>query len=395
MNLFAQIIAVSRFALLTIPQRLGSSITTVIGIAGVVAVMIGVLSIGKGFKQTMEAGGDPSVAMIMRAGADSEMMSGLSRETTRIIADSEGIATNSRGVVSSAELFVIINLAKLNTGTDANVPLRGVEPMAFDVRSHFEIVEGRAFQWGTNEIIVGAKAALEFADLQIGSSIQMGANRWQVVGIFTDNGGISESEIWTDAAVLQPAYQRGDSFQAVYLKLKSPDQFQAFSDRLTQNPQLDVKVIRQVDYYAEQSGQLATLIKVLGIVIALLMSVGAVFGAINTMYTAVSNRTREIATLRALGFTSIPIMASVLIESICLALLGGSIGALITYLAMDGYQAATLNFTTFSQVAFAFAIDGKLVLGGMILAISIGTFGGFLPAFYASRVPIAAALRES
>lgn len=390
-----QIVAVSRFALATIPQRRGSSITTIIGIAGVVAVMIGVLSIGKGFKKTMEASGDPAIAMVLRGGSDSEMMSILPRPDTRIIADTEGIAQGNNGPLQSAELFVIINLPKRATGTDANVPIRGVETKAFEVRANFRILEGRAFNWGTNEVIVGAAAAREFAGLEVGSAIQMGPNKWSVVGIFSDSGGISDSEIWTDAAVLQPAYRRGDSFQSVYVRLPTSADFDDFAAKLEADPRLDVKVIRQVDYYAEQAGALSSLIMVLGVVIALLMAVGAIFGAINTMYTAVSTRTREIATLRALGFTAMPITISVLLESTVLALIGGSLGATISYVAMDGYQAATLNWATFSQVAFAFAVDGPLIAAGLALAIAIGLVGGFFPAWQASHMPIAAALRES
>ncbi|MCB1042326.1 MAG: ABC transporter permease [Acidobacteria bacterium] len=395
MKSISQVIAVIQFAIQTIPQRKASSITTVVGIAGVVAVMIGVFSIALGFQRTMNVAGDESVAMIMRSGSDSEMMSGLTRESTRVIADDVGLARNEQGSLSSAELFVIINLPKRDTGTDANVPLRGVEAQAFNVRGKWKLIEGRAFAWGTNEVVVGRAAAAEFAGLDVGSSIQMGPNKWQVVGIFEESGGISESEIWTDSAVLQPAYHRGDTFQSVYAKLNTADIFPEFKNRLESDPRLDVKVIRQTEYYAEQSGQLSIMIKVLGGFIAFLMALGAVFGAANTMYAAVTSRTREIATLRALGFSGPPIILSVLAESLFLSLLGGAIGATLAYLAMDGYQAATLNWTTFSQVAFAFTVNKQLIIAGLIVAGTIGFVGGLFPAYSASRIPLAAALREN
>src|SRR5205814_5401304 len=222
------------------------------------------------------------------------------RRDARVMADSAGVARGVDGPLVSAELFVIINLPKRSTGTDANVPLRGVEPAAFKVRDNVRITQGRAIEWGRNEVVVGAGAAAAFAGLDVGSKILVGRNEWQVVGVFTAGGGIAESEIWTDAKVLQAAYNRGDSFQSVYAKLASPGAFEPFKNALTTNPRLNVKVLRQSEYYAEQSTAVTTLIMKLGFLIATLMAVGAVFGALNTMYSAVSSRTREIATLRAL-----------------------------------------------------------------------------------------------
>jgi len=288
----------------------------------------------------------------------------------------------------------VINLPKRTTGTDANVPLRGVEPPAFGVRNEMEIVQGRLFQWGRNEVIVGAEAALEFEGLDVGSKLQVGRSEWTVVGIFTANGGIAESEIWTDAAVLQPAYRRGNSFQAVYAKLESPGAFQAFKDRLTTDPRLNVQVVRQPDYYAEQSTMVTNLITGLGTLVAGLMGVGAVFGALNTMYTAVSSRTREIATLRALGFGGTPVVISVLLESLVLSLVGGSLGAGLAYVAFDGFRAATINWQSFSQVAFAFAVTPALLVEGILFAALIGLAGGLFPAIRAARMPVATALRE-
>jgi putative ABC transport system permease protein len=355
---------------------------------------VGVLSIAQGFRQAMRVSGKPDTAIVLRSGADTEMMSGLSRDNTRIIADSEGVARSATGPMASAELFVIINLPKRGTGKDANVPLRGVEPAAFEVRNDVSIVDGRPFEWGKNEVIVGVGAAREFVGLDLGSTIPVGRESWNVVGLFSANGGIEESEIWTDAGVLQPAYRRGSTFQAVYAKLESPGRFQDFKDRLTTDPRLNVKVVRQTDYYAEQSTMIYNLITGLGTLVAGLMGVGAVFGALNTMYSAVASRTREIATLRALGFGGAPIVVSVLLEALVLALVGGSVGAMVAYAAFDGFHAATLNWQSFSQVAFAFDVTPRLLVEGIVYATLIGLVGGLFPAIRAARLPVATALRE-
>ena len=392
---FSQLFALIQFNVQSIGERKGSSASAIFGIAGVVAVLVGVLSIGQGYRQVMEASGSSDTALILRSGADSEMMSGLSRDQTRIIADTEGIARSSDGAVASAELFVIINVPKRSTGTDANVPLRGVEPMAFGVRTDVEIIDGRPFEWGKNEVIVGIGAVREFAGLDLGATLPVGRENWEIVGIFAANGGISESEIWTDAGVLQPAYRRGSSFQAVYAKLESPDAFQGFKDRLTADPRLNVKVVRQDEYYEAQSQAITTLVSVLGAIIAGMMGLGAVLGAINTMYSAVSARTREIGTLRALGFANGAVVISVLVEALVLALIGGVFGAVVAYFAFDGFRTATMNFQSFSQVAFAFDVTPFLLVTAIIYAALIGLVGGLFPAIRAARLPIASALRES
>jgi putative ABC transport system permease protein len=394
LNWLRQVASLTQFNLKSIWGHKGSAAAAVFGIAGVVAVLVAVLSIAQGFQHAMTVSGSPETAIVMRSGADTEMMSGLGGPDTRIIADAEGVARGADGPLASAELFVVINLPKRSTGTDANVPLRGVERPAFEVRNGLEITEGRRFEWGRNEVIAGAGAALEFQGLDVGSQIQVGKNAWTVVGIFSENGGIAESEIWTDAAVLQPAYRRGNSFQAVYARLDSPDAFQEFKDRLTTDPRLNVKVLRQPEYYAEQSTMITNLITGLGTLVASLMGVGAVFGALNTMYTAVSSRTREIATLRALGFGGAPVVVSVLLESLVLALVGGSLGAGLAYIVFDGFRAATINWQSFAQVAFAFDVTPGLLLQGIFFAAVIGLVGGLLPAIRAARLPVAAALRE-
>jgi putative ABC transport system permease protein len=394
MKWFNQIASITKFGMLSLPQRRGAVAATVIGIAGVVAVLVGVLSIAAGFRQAMTVSASPDGAIILRSGADSEMVSGFGRDETRIIADAPGIARTTNGPLASAELYVIIDLPKRTTHTDANVPLRGVEPAAFQVRDNLKIVQGRMFDWGKDEVIVGRGAALAFAGLDVGSTIKVGRYQWPVVGTFSANGGIAESEIWTDAKVLQAAFNRGDSFQSVSVRLASPSAFPAFKDSLTSNPQLSVTVIRQSDYYAQQSETLTRLITTLGFLIAFLMAVGAIFGALNTMYSAVAARTREIATLRALGFGRSAVIVSLMLESLMLALVGGLIGGALAYLAFNNFHTSTMNFQSFSQVTFAFKVTLALLAQGIIWALVIGLLGGIPPAWRASRLPIAAALRE-
>ena len=393
-NWFSQIVSITKFGLMSVPQRRGAVAATVIGIAGVVTVLVGVLSIAAGFKQAMTVSALPDSAIVLRSGADSEMVSGLSREQTRVIADAPGVARNAQGPLSSAELFVIIDLPKRSTGTDANVPLRGIEAAAMQVRDNVNIIQGRMFEWGKDEVIVGRGAAMEFAGLNVGSKIKVGRYEWPVVGIFSANGGVSESEIWSDAKVLQAAYNRGDSFQSVYTKLKSAGAFEEFKDSLTSNPQLTVTVARQSEYYAEQSETITRLINTLGFLIAFLMAIGAVFGALNTMYSAVSARTREIATLRALGFGSGAVVVSLMVESLLLALAGGAIGGGLAYFAFNNFHTTTMNWQSFSQIAFAFKVTPGLLVRGIVWSALIGLAGGLLPAIRAARLPIAAALRE-
>ena len=394
LNWFSQVGAIAKFGLMSIPQRRGAVSATIIGIAGAVLVLVGVLSIAAGFRRTMLASGAPDAAIVLRSGADTEMVSGFNRSETRLIADAPGVARNAAGPLASAELFVIINLPKRSTHTDANVPLRGVEAAALAVRDNLRLTAGRMFAWGRNEVVVGAGAAREFAGLEVGGTIKVGRESWPVVGVFTANGGVAESEIWTDARVLQDAYHRGDSFQSVYARLNSAAAFSSFKDALTSNPQLSVKVLRQSEHYAEQSEAITRLITTLGFLIAFLMAIGAVFGALNTMYSAVAVRTREIGTLRALGFGSGAVIAALMIESLLLALLGGSVGGGLAYLAFNNLHAATMNWQSFSQVAFAFAVTPQLLLQGVVWATLIGLLGGLLPAIRAARLPIAAALRE-
>jgi putative ABC transport system permease protein len=393
-NWISQVLAVTRFSVQSLPQRKGSSVAAMLGITGVVAVMVGVLSIAQGVLRTMESSAGGDNAVVLRSGADSEMLSGLGGDDTRIIAEAPGIARTGSGALASPELFVVINLPMRSTGTDANVPLRGVQETATMVRDSFRVVEGRMFEWGLNEVIVGTGAREQFAGLNIGSRIEAGQERWPVVGVFEAGGGVAESEIWVDATVLQAAYRRGNSYQAVYVKLNSNEAFDEFKDTLTSDPRLNVKPLREAEYYAAQSETVYNLITGLGTLIAVIMGLGAVFGALNTMYTAVSSRTREIATLKALGFSSGPVVISVISESLLLAFAGGLIGAGLAWLAFDGFRTATLNWASFSAITFAFDVNAKLLLQGIIFAMLIGLAGGLLPAIRAVRQPVAQALRE-
>jgi putative ABC transport system permease protein len=389
-----QVAAVTRFGLMSIPRRLGAVAATIVGIAGVVGVLVGVLSIAEGFKAAMKASGSDDKAVVLRSGADSEMVSGLDHETTQIIADAPGVARGSNGPLSSAELYVMLDLPKRSTGTDANVPLRGVDPTALDVRGNIKILDGRMNAWGKNELIAGVEAAQEFGGVEVGHTLKVGRSDWLVTGIFSAGGGTAESELWSDGKLLQAAFDRGDSYQSVYVKLNSAGAYHEFTNSLSSDPRVNVKLARESEYFSAHSETLTTLINTLGFLIAFLMAIGAVFGALNTMYGAVSARSREIATLRALGFGGSAIVVSLMLEALVLALIGGSIGGGLAYLAFNNFHTSTMNWQSFSQVAFAFRVTPALLTQGVIWAAAIGLIGGFFPALRAARLPIATALRE-
>jgi putative ABC transport system permease protein len=394
MNWISQVIAVTGVTLRSISQRLGSSAVAMIGIAGVVVVFIAVLSIAEGFSKAMRGTGDPQTVIVLRSGSDTEMTSGLGGSDATLITEAPGLERGPDGPHASPELLVIVGHPLKRSGTDANVPLRGLSPIALRVRPGFRISEGRMFQPGTNEIVVGRAASQQFTGLAVGSTVRWGEGSWQVVGIFDAGGSVAESEIWSDARVLQGAYRRGNSYQSVYARLQSVDSLQQFKDALTTDPRLNVTVIREPDYYAQQSQVLQTVIRSVGFVIAGLMGLGAVFGAVNTMYSAVSSRTREIATLRALGFGSGPVVVSVLAEASLLAVLGGLIGGALAWAAFDGYQTATMNWQSFSQVAFAFAVTPSLLMRALGYALLMGLLGALAPAIRAARLPVVTALRQ-
>ena len=395
MNWLLQVLSVTLFNLRSLPQRAGSAMAAAVGIAGVVAVLTGVLSIREGFRGVMNNGGARDVAIVLRSGSDNEMNSSLTRDDIKVVAEAPGIASVDSKPLASAELFVLVDRPKRSTGTDANVPLRGVEASAFDVRGNVKMTSGRRFESGRTEVIVGEGARAAFSGLEPGSTFDLGQTKWEVVGTFTAGGGVAESEIWTDAAVLQPAYKRENSFQSVQARLVSEDAFTEFKDALTSDPRLKVKIERLSDFFASQSKYLSDFITTLGVTIAALMAAGALFGALNTMYGAIAARTREIATLRALGFGSGPVILSVLTESLLLALAGGAVGAGIAYVMFNGLRTSTMNWQTFSQVSFAFAVTPALLVQAVIWSAAIGLLGGLFPAIRAARLPIASGLRES
>lgn len=391
---FAQVFAVTLVNLKSLPRRASVSLVVVVGIAGVVAIMVAVLSIGEGFRKTMTAGRTEDTVVVFRSGTDTEMNSSLERDEVRILADAPEVrAEPDVGRLASAEVLVMIDLPKRSSGSGSNVPLRGVEPAAFAIRKGLRIVEGRAFAPGTRELIVGRGAQAAFANTEVGSVVRLGQNDWTIVGAFTAEGSVSESELWSDSKVLMPVYRRG-SFQSLYARLGSPQDIPRFTERLSKDPRLSIKVLPEAVYYAEQSESLTTLVRILGGVVAAIMGLAAIFMAINSLYTAVSTRTREIATLRALGFRRGPVVISVLAEALFLAAVGGLLGGALAYLGFNGYQTSTLNFQSFSQVAFSFAVTPGLLVLGVVYAVGIGFIGALLPAWRAARLPISTALRE-
>ena len=395
MRFLKQALAVTAVSIRTIPQRLSSSLVAVVGITGVVVVFVAVLSIGEGFKAAMTNAGRTDRAIIMRSGADSEMSSGLGGDHVNIIKTAPGILQGANATaLASSEMFVVIDVNRKTTNTSANVPLRGVDATVLEVRPEVKIVEGKMFSFGTNEVIVGRAANRQFSKLNVGDSLHSGELSWRIVGIFEAKGSVAETEIWCDVRILQSTYRRGNSYQSVLVRLDSAASFDPFKDWLTSNPQIDVQVRRESEYLESQSRAVTTLVRVLGSIIAFLMGIGAVFGAVLTMYAAVVTRTREIATLRALGFGSMPVLLSVIGESLFLALCGGVIGSALAYMIFNGYQTSTMNWQTFSQVAFAFAVTPALLVQGILYSLVMGLIGGVFPAFRAARLPISQALRE-
>lgn len=389
-----QIPIISWMNIRNLPQRLGTSSVAVFGVACVVGVFIGVLSMASGFQRTMLQGGADDVAIIMRTGATSEMSSGMGYAQTQEIANLPGIARQGDEPISSPELYVVVDVTKRATNSSANVPLRGVLATAFAVRKNLKIVEGRMFTPGTYELVVGRAVQRQFEQLNVGDKVKFGSTEWTVVGAFDAEGGLAESELWCDAKVLQDVYRRGNSFQIVRAKLDGPDGLEKLKAGLASNPTFNFSAKPESEYLADQSKPLSDFIRTIGWPVAILMAIGAIFGAINTMYTSVSTRTREIATLRAIGFGALPVAISTLVESILLSIIGGLIGALVVYFIFNGYTVSTLNFASFSQVVFDFAVTPDLIVQGIIFAVVIGFIGGFFPAIRAARLPIATALRE-
>jgi putative ABC transport system permease protein len=389
-----QVATVTAMNLRNLPARLGTSLVAVIGIGGVVAVLVSLLSMGEGFRAALDLSGRDDVALILRGGSSDELSSAISREEYNVVVLAPGILRDAAGPVASGEMYTIVDLPMRSTGTSANVPFRGVGPRAAELREGFRIVAGRMFQPGQNEVIVGRGVFAQFGNVDLGREVAWGSQRWRVVGVFEAGGSISESEVWTDLVVLQGVYRRGNSMQVVRAQLDSAASLAAVKASLEADPRVNVSVRSERQFYADQSRILVGLIRYVGTTIAVLMGIGAVFAALNTMYSAVSSRTREIATLRALGFGAAPVVTSVLLESAVLGLLGGIVGGALVYFGLNGYQASTLNWASFSQIAFAFTVTPKLLLTGLGYALVLGLVGGLLPGLRAARMPVTAGLRE-
>ena len=385
--MFRQLLEITSMNLKNLPSRLGSSAVIVVGIGGVVGVMIAILAMAAGFRATLDRGGEPDRAIVLRGGSDSELSSTISIAEMNVIASMEGV------LEASGELYTVVDVPKRSTGLDANLIARGVTPQAFAVHSTVRIVEGRNFQPGRAELIAGRGAHSEFAGIDVGATFEARGSEWPVVGIFEADGSAFESELWMDLAVAQSAFRRGDSVTSMRLRVDSPARIPELAARVEEDPRLDLKLVGEVEYFASQAGGVAGQIEQFGFAIASIMAIGALFAALNTMYSAVATRTVEIATLRALGFGNVPVVVSVMIEAMTLALLGGLLGAAVSYLAFDGFTASTLSNVSFSQIAFDFAVTPELVQTGLVWALSLGAIGGLFPAVRAAWLPITAALR--
>lgn len=394
MSAFKQIGAVTSMSLGSLPQRMGTSSVIVIGIAGVVAVLLSVLAMATGFKKTLASTGRDDRAIVLRGGSDSELASTISRENALTILDAPGVRRNTEGKpIGSAEIVVIVDLPKKSNEAGSNVTIRGIGPQAFQVRPEIHLAEGRLFKPGLRELIVGRGAQHQFKGLNVGEKIELRGSDWTVVGIFESGGDSHESELMADGETVLSAYRR-NLYQSVIAQLDSPAAFEAFQKSLTSNPQLSVDVKREREYYAKQSEQLSKVLSFVAYVVGGIMAVGALFGALNTMYSAVSARSQEIATLRAIGFGGTPVVISIMLEALLLSLIGALIGAALAWLFFNGNAVSTLG-ANFTQVVFKLTVTPELILLGIIWACVIGVIGGLFPAIRAARLPVATALRAS
>ncbi len=398
-----QTLSVTQVGLSTMTQRLASSAVIVIGIAGVVGVLVAMLAMGDGFQATLQQTGSDDTAIVLRGGSQAELNSVLPRDNIETIEEAPGIAKDANGKpIASAELVVVANLPKKSDPTvDANVPIRGVDDEAWQLRPKVKIIAGRRFKPGLRELVVGQGALHQFAGLELGKDLRLAGQTWTVVGVFA-SGDSYDSELWGDAKSVASAYRRGvasayrrgSSAESVTVRLTSPAALDQFKAALMSDPTLKVDVSTTREYFNKQSEQLTKVIRAVGITVGVIMAIGAIFGALNTMFAAVAARSREIATLRALGFRAVPVVVSILLETMLLALLGGILGALIVWLVFNGYTASTLG-SNFSQVVFQFKVSPQLLWNGLKWALAIGFIGGLFPAVRAARLPVTTALRES
>jgi putative ABC transport system permease protein len=387
-----QVAAVTIINLKSIPQRFWLSLSTVVAVALVVMVLLTFLAMSYGFQKTLSGTGAADVAIALRGGAAAEINSAVTRDQVRLIEEGPGIARGADGrPLTSAELYLVVDGVKRSTGTKANLPLRGVGRDGANVRKGITIQAGRMFAPGSNEIVVGKSLASEFAGFDLGQTVKLGTSQWTVVGTFTADGGVFESEIWADAPAVQSLFKRENYFQTVRARLESPAALASLKQYVESDPRLKLDVKTEQDFYAEQSGQTTDLIQKLGWPLAIAMAFGALAGALNTMYSSVAARAVEIATLRAIGFGGIPAFIGTLVESLLLSVIGGIIGAMATWLIFDGFTTSTLG-ASFTQVVFSFRLSPALVLQGVALALVVGLVGGLFPAIRAARQPIVAGL---
>jgi putative ABC transport system permease protein len=374
--------------------RWTSTVVAVLGIAGTVGVFVAMLALAKGFKSTLVSSGSPRNAIVRRAGSTSEMESAVTVDHVKIIEDAPGVERGPAGPLVSPEVVVVAAFPLKATGTDANVQVRGVSQKALDVRNNVKIISGRMFRPGLDELVVGRYVAGTYAGFDLGSTVKFGGGTWTVVGVFDAGGSAFDSEIWCDAQVVKDVYKRPTNvFQSVTVRLTSPDALDRFKDALTSDPRLSVQVDREIEYYDRQSRAVTRLILVLGTMVGVVMGIGAVFGALNTMYSAVAERTREIATMRAVGFGAGSVVSSFVFEALCIAFVGGGLGCL-AILPLNGLTTGTMNWQTFSHLAFAFRVTPALLAGGLVFALLMGVVGGVPPAVRAARARVAVALRE-
>jgi len=382
------------YNLRSVRVRWTSSVVAVLGIAGTVGVFIAMLAMANGFHTTLVSSGSPSNALVMRAGSNTEMVGAVLLDQVHIIEGAPGVMREANAPLVSPEVVVIAPFALKSSGTDANVQVRGVSAKALEVRPTVRIMAGRFLKPGLDELVVGKNAQKTYSGFDLGSNVRFAGVTWTVVGIFDAGGSAFDSEVWCDAALLDQVYNRPPNvYQSVTVRLPSAGDFVKFKDTLTSDPRLTVSVDREIDYYAKQSRALTELITVLGTLVAAVMGIGAVFGALNTMYSAVAERSREIGTMRALGFRSSSVVLSFVIEALFIAGVGGAIGC-IAVLPLNGLTTSTLNFQTFSSLAFAFQVSPALMVLGMIFALLMGLVGGMPPAIRAARSPISIVLRE-
>ena len=379
----------------SIRARWTSTIVAILGIAGTVGVFVAMLSLARGFRATLVSSGSPDDALVMRAGSTTEMMGGITLDSVKLVQDKPGVARDASGQpLMTQEVVGVVPIPLISTGTDANVEVRGVAPNVLQIRKFVKLVQGRMFHAGLDELVVGRNASKTYAGLTLGNTVNFGGGHWTVVGVFDAGGSSFDSEVWCDARILNEVLKRpANIFQSATVHLTSPSAFDKFRDSITSDPQLNLEVEREVDYYAKQSSAMTRLITVLGGLVAGVMAIGAIFGALNTMYSAVSERGREIATMRALGFSSWNVILSFLFEALLISFIAGIIGCVVV-LPLNGMTTQTMNFSTFSNIAFAFKITFDLLGMGVIFALAMGVLGGLLPAVRAALRPVAVSLRE-